>query len=141
MKNCQLEFCKFCVLGKKNRVSFKTSTHSSKDVLEYVHTDVWGPAEVESKGGAKYFVTFIDDYTRKVWIYFMRHKSETFSKFTEWKAEVENQTNRKLKCLRSDNGGEFTYTPFLDLCKSEGIIHHFTTPGTPQQNGVAERMN
>ena len=64
-----------------------------------------------------YFVTFIDDYSRKVWVYFMQHKSETFAKFKLWKAEVENQTGRKIKCLRSDNGTEYTDIKFKELCK------------------------
>ena len=60
-----------------------------------------------------YFVTFIDDYIRKVWVYFMRHKSKTFTKFKLWKAEVENQTKRKIKCLRSDNRTEYTDSRFM----------------------------
>ena len=88
-----------------------------------------------------YFVTFIDDYTKKVWVYFMRHKSETFAKFKLWKAEVENQTERKIKCLRSDNGTEYTDSRFMELCEQHGIKRHFTIRKIPQQNGVAERMN
>ena len=88
-----------------------------------------------------YFVTFIDDYTKKVWVYFMRHKSDTFAKFKLWKAEVENQTERTIKCLRSDNGTEYTDSKFMELCEQHGIKRHFTVRKTPQQNGVAERMN
>ena len=60
-----------------------------------------------SLGGNMYFVSFIEDYSRKVWVYFMRHKSKMFAKFKLWKAEVENQTRRKIKCLRSDNGTKY----------------------------------
>ncbi|KAG9444833.1 hypothetical protein H6P81_016173 [Aristolochia fimbriata] len=126
IKSCRLNFCKFCVLGKQHRVSFKLSSRRSKGILEYVHADAWGPASVVSMGGAKYFGSFIDDFSRKVW---------------EWKIEVEKQTGKEVKCLRTDNGGEFTGRKFKDFCKNEGIVHHFTTPGTPQQNGVAERMS
>ena len=110
-------------------------------MLDYVHSDVWVPSTTKSKGGVEYFVTFVDDYLRKVWIYFIKHKSEVFTKFKEWKAEVERKTGKKIKYLRTDNGGEYTYKPFLELCKAEGITRHFTVPKTPQQNGVAERMN
>ena len=71
----------------------------------------------------------------------MRHKNEVLQIFLEWKKMVENQTDRKIKKLRSDNGGEYTYDPFLKVCRDEGIVRHFTVPGKPQQNGVAERMN
>ena len=64
-----------------------------------------------------YFVTFIDDYTKKVWVYFMQHKSKTFAKFKLWKTEVENQTERKIKCPRSDNGTEYTDSRFMELCE------------------------
>ena len=64
-----------------------------------------------------YFMTFIDDYTKKVWVYFMRYKSDTFAKFKLWKAKVENQTGRKIKCLRSDNGTEYTDSRFIELCE------------------------
>ena len=129
------------MLGKQNRVQFKTATHKTEGILVYVHTDVWGPTRVASRGGHMYFVTFIDDYTKKVWVYFMRHKSEMFVKFKLWKVEVENQTERKIKCLRSDNGTEYTDSRFMELCEQHGIKRHFTVRKTPQQNGVAERMN
>ena len=60
--------------------------------------------------------------------------------FLEWKKMVVNQTDKKIKRLRSDNGGEYTYDPFLKVCRDEGIVRHFTVPGKPQQNGVAKRM-
>ena len=141
VKTCKLDFCKFCVLGKQNKVQFKAAMHKTEGILDYVHTDVWGPARVASRGGYVYFVTFIDDYSRKVWVYFMQHKSETFAKFKLWKAEVENQTGRKIKCLRSDNGTEYTDIKFKELCEQHGIKRHFTVRKTPQQNDVAKRMN
>ena len=69
-----------------------------------MHSDVWGATQVLSLGGSRYYVTFIDDYSRKVWVYFLKQKFEVFSKFKLWKADVENQTGRKVKYLRSDNG-------------------------------------
>ena len=86
-------------------------------------------------------LTIIDDFSRKLWVYFLKNKSEAFSKFKEWKILIENQTGRKVKRLRTDNGLEFCSNEFNDFCKKEGIARHLTIPGTPQQNGVAERMN
>ena len=141
VRSCKLDFCKYCVFGKQCRVSFKTASHSSEGVLDYVHADVWGPVSVASHSGSYYFVSFIDDYSRKVWVYFMKHKSEVFGIFKQWKAQVENQKCRKVKYLRTDNGTEFKNSEFMEFCKNEGIARHFTVKRTPQQNGVAERMN
>ena len=96
-------------------MQFKTATHKIEGVLDYVHTDVYGLVQTTSLGGSVYFVSFIDDNSRKVWVYFMRHKSETFSKFKLWKTKVENQIRRKIKCLRSDNGTEYTNSRFSEL--------------------------
>jgi transposase InsO family protein len=141
VKMCKLDFCKFCILGKQNRVQFKTATHKTEGILDYVHSNVWGPVRAASRGGHVYFLTFIDDFSRKVWIYFIRHKSETFAKFKLWKVEVENQTRRKIKCLKSDNGTEYKNYKLKDFREQHGIKRHFTVRMTPQQNGVVERMN
>ena len=141
IKICKLDFCKYCVFGKQNKVQFKTTTHKIEEVLDYVHTNVWGPVRVASLGGSMYFVSFIDDYSQKVWVYFMRHKSEMFATFKLWKTKVENQTRRKIKCLRSNNGTKYTDSKFTELCERHGIKRHFTISKTSQQNGVAERMN
>ena len=88
-----------------------------------------------------YFLTFIDDNTRYVWVYSSKNKSEVYEKFVEWKALVENSTEQKLKTLRTDNGGEYTSAEFTVYLKKEGMCHEFTVPKTPQQNGMAEQMN
>ena len=85
-----------------------------------------------------YYVSFIDDFSRKTWIYFLKGKSEVFSKFKEYKALVENQADRKIKTLRSDNGGEFTSEEFKEICRESGIKRELSTPYNPQQNGVLE---
>jgi len=86
-------------------------------------------------------MTIIDDFSRKLWVYFLKHKNEAFSTFKEWKLLIENQTGKKIKRLRTDNGLEFCSNEFNDFCKKEGISRHLTIPGTPQQNEVTERMN
>ena len=126
VKACKLDFCKYCVYGKQHRVNFKTDSHTSKGVLDYIHSDVWGPVSVSSHSSAQYFVSFIDDYSRKVWIYFMKHRFDVFGIFKKWKAQVENQTGRKIKYLRTYNGLEYRDKEFIRFCELECVTHHFT---------------
>ena len=88
-----------------------------------------------------YYVSFIDDFSRNTWIYFIKKKSKIFNRFKEFKALVENQTEKKIKVLRTDNSGEFCSKEFEELYKKYGIAWQKTTPYTPQQNGVAKIMN
>ena len=90
---------------------------------------------------AKYFLTFIDEFSRYCWVYFLKHNSEFFGLFKIFKALVENQSGRKLKVLRSDNGGEYVKYDFIQYCVDAGIHMQHSIPYTPQQNGVAERKN
>eukprot|EP00253_Pinus_taeda_P007076 PITA_07076 len=90
---------------------------------------------------AQYYVIFVDDFSRKCWIFFMQKKSETYSKFCEFKALVEKELGKKVKALRSDNGGEYISDEFKDFCKAEGIRRERIAPHNPQQNGVAKRKN
>ena len=100
-----------------------------------------GPFNIQARGGYEYFVTFTDDHSCFGHVYLMRHKSETFDKFKEYKALVEKQLGKVIKTLRSDRGGEYLSGEFEDFLKEEGIVSQLTTLSTPQQNGVAERRN
>ena len=122
-------------------MSFPSGGKRTKHILELVHNDVFGPVKVPSLGKSVYYVSFIDDFSRNKWIYFLKKKSEVFDRFKEFKALVENQTEKKIKVLRIDNGGEFCSKEFEEFCKKCGIAWQKTTPYTPQQNAVAERMN
>lgn len=93
------------------------------------------------QGGAEYFLTFTDDKTKYTWVYILKTKDQVFDCFLQWKALVERQSKRKLKTLRTDNGGEYTSNKFEKYLKDEGIRHEKTVPKTPKQNGVAERLN
>lgn len=141
IKVSKLEFCEDCVFGKQHRLSFSTGVHKTRGLLDYIHSDVWGPSRVPSKGGARYFVTFIDDFSRYVWIYLMKTKDEVTEIFKKFKTMVEKQTGRSIKRIRSDNGGEYKNDPLREFCEAEGIMRHWSTSYTPQQNGVAERLN
>ncbi|TYK10877.1 Retrovirus-related Pol polyprotein from transposon TNT 1-94 [Cucumis melo var. makuwa] len=141
VKNVELPFCEHCIMEKSTRVKFGKGKHTTKGILDYVHSDLWGPTKEVSMGGSRYFISIIDDFSRKVWIYPLKQKDEAFGKFLEWKKQVENQTGRKVKYLRTDNGLEFVNNKFNHFCKSDGITRHFTVTYTPQQNGLAERFN
>ncbi|MCO5587916.1 hypothetical protein L7F22_041868 [Adiantum nelumboides] len=94
-----------------------------------------------SQGGAAYFCTFIDDYSCKDWVYFLKHKDEVLKVFKTFLQLVENQSGQKLKCLRIDFGGEYVSKAFQDFCEAKGIKQELTAPYNPSQNGIAERMN
>ena len=133
--------CEACQFGKQAKSAFPHDKHVSSNVLEVVHSDVWGPAKTTSMGGCTFYVTFIDDHTRKVWVYFMKEKSEVFTHFQNFKAMVEKQTGKYVQCLRSDGGGEYFSNEFNNFLKKHGIQRQFSCRYTPQQNGVAERKN
>ena len=138
----KLSFCEGCVEGKMQRKPFKSLTHQqSKKKLELVHSDVCEPLQVESIGGSRYFVTFIDDYSRCVSVHFIKHKTEVFEKFKLFEAMVTKERGEPMMKLRTDNGGEYISTDFQEYLASKRIEHQLTVPHSPQQNGVAERQN
>jgi transposase InsO family protein len=94
-----------------------------------------------SHQGNQYFITFIDDFSRKSFTYFINTKDQAFNKFREFKSQVEKETGRHIKFLRTDRGGEYTSNYFQSYLKNHGIQHQLTAPYSPQQNGVAERFN
>jgi hypothetical protein len=127
--------------GRTSRTLFQRGTRKAEGALELIHSDVCGPMPSSSISGYVYYVSFIDDYSRKTWIYFLKSKDEVFSKFKEFKALIENISERNIKILRSDNGGEYTSKEFVRFCRDVGIKRELTTPYNPQQNDVAERKN
>ncbi|KAE9023480.1 hypothetical protein PR003_g13857 [Phytophthora rubi] len=128
--------------GKQAVEAFpKRSKTKTSRVLELVHTDVMGPMKSTSKGGAKYILTFVDDFSRYVVVYFLKKKSEVASKLKEFMRFYEKQWGERLMCLRSDNGTEFVNKDVARICTLNGIMHQRTVPYSPQQNGVAERVN
>ena len=89
--------CEACLQGKMTRSPFIGQMVRAKELLEIIHSDVYGPFSKMASGGFCYFITFIDDLSRYGHLFFMKHKSESFEKFKEFKARVENQTQKKLK--------------------------------------------
>ena len=121
--------CEACMKGKHSRKPFKsTGARHTKD-LELIHSDVCGPMPTTSVGGAKYFV------------YFMNSKTEVFEKFKEFKHLVENQLNKRIKALRTDNSLDYVNSHLSKILKNNGIIHEKTVAYSPEHNGLAERFN
>lgn len=140
IKQVHMKQCTNCLAGKQNRISFKSSPPSRVDkILDLVHSDLCGPMPL-SLGGARYWVTFIDDHSRKIWVWTLKTKDQVTETFKNFLNLVERQTGIKLKCIRTDNGGEYIGS-FDEICKRNGIRHQLTPPKTPQLNGLAERMN
>jgi hypothetical protein len=142
LKQIDLDFCEHFVYGKHKRVGFlRVRKENKSEMLDLVHTNVWGPAQISSLGGSHYYVTFIVVAARKTWVYCIRQKYDVFDTFKKWKALVENEVGKRLKCLRSDNEGEYFNKEFDDYCSYHGIQREKKVPGTPRENGVSERMN
>jgi hypothetical protein len=133
--------CNGCAQGKNIKNPFLKSDSKAKGFLELIHSYVCGPMPSTSISGYVYYVSFIDDYSLKTWVYFLNSKDEVFGKFKEFKALIENLSERKIKTLRSYNGGEYTSKEFVNFCKYVGIKRELITPYNPQQNGVVERKN
>ena len=133
-----LSKCQICATSKLTRTTCGSVTRETK-LLELIHFDLGDLKQTMTRGGKKFYVTFIDDYSRFTRVYLLINKDEVFDMFLSYKAEVENQLDRKIKRIKSDRGGE--YIPLNDYCENEGIIHEVTPPYSPKSNGVAERKN
>ena len=134
--------CEACIAAKQTRRPFpQKSEPSTERPGELTHTDVWGPARSPTPTGMKYFVTFIDDYTRRGCVKFLRQKNEASDKLMEHLTWIERQTSYVPKRVRMDNGTEYLNNTLTKWCQEKGIILEITAPYSPQQNGVAERYN
>jgi hypothetical protein len=123
ISNCSLDFdfYEHCLHGKKNRVRFPSGATRTRGILQLVHSDVFGPVSVPSLGKYVYYASFIDEFLSNTWIYFLRKKYEVFDTFKEFKSHVENQTEKRIKVPRTDNGREFCENEFEEFCKKCSI--------------------
>ncbi|PKU68164.1 Retrovirus-related Pol polyprotein from transposon TNT 1-94 [Dendrobium catenatum] len=133
--------CKSCMSCKGHKLSFERSNSSTKAPLELVHSDVWGPSPVPSHQGFRYYIIFVDDFSRFVWLFPLMFKSDVPNIFSNFVKFIEWQTNRKLKVIRTYGGGEFVNHHFRAVTKTTGIHHQTSCPYTPEQNGIAERKH
>ena len=140
--NEEPSFCEACVKGKMHCLPHHPLREvKSTERLQLVYTDVCGPMQTLSHGGSRYFITFTGDYSRYCQTYFLKRKSEALEKFKEFKESAENESGHKIKALRADRGGEYLSQEFKDYLKLCGIRAESTAAYSPQQNGVAERLN
>ena len=112
----QIDTCKGCTLGKYAKSSFQDQDRRAIAILERVHSNVCGPSSLASTAKQRYYVIFIDDFSRRCWIYFMQKKDQTFLRFCEFKASAEKESGKKIKALRSDNGGEYISQQLKYFC-------------------------
>ncbi|KAL4363850.1 hypothetical protein GQ457_04G022040 [Hibiscus cannabinus] len=117
------QLCEACIKGNEHKQRFEVGkSWRARRPLEIVHTDIAGPLDIPSLGGNMYYLTFIDDYSRKCWVYALKEKSEALAKFKEFKAMTEKQSGQYIKILRSNRGGEYTIKLFEDFCKEHGYV-------------------
>nr|XP_034195290.1 uncharacterized protein LOC117611448 [Osmia lignaria] len=136
------EQCPGCCVGKSTKAPCKKiSGRQSNEILELTHSDICGPIQVSSIGGARYFMTLIDDFSRKAEVHFLKNKNEVPQIIQQYIVKVERQKSLKVKRFRTDNGLEFCNRETKELFDSLGIKHERTCVETPQMNGVAERLN
>ena len=139
---CDRKFeCEICQLVKMTKTTFPKRSERKTELLELIHSDLCGPMRVESKAKVKYFMTFIDDYSRCCEVKFLKKKSEAFQAFKDYRTLVENQKEKKVKCLLSDNGTEYLNREFDEYMKKYGIQRRLTIAHNPEQNGISERKN
>ncbi|CAN1852261.1 Retrovirus-related Pol polyprotein from transposon TNT 1-94 [Linum perenne] len=122
----QLEVCEDVVCpgfqyGKAHQLPYEDSKFRAKVPLELIHSDVFGPIRQGSRSGYKYMITFIDDYSRYVWLDFMKEKSEALEKFKLFKEKAKTEAGQNVQCLRTNNGGEYTSHEFCNYLKKLGI--------------------
>lgn len=134
--------CADCFTGKQHRnpIPNKSEWCASK-ILELIHVDICGPIEPISSNGKRQLLCFINDYSRKGWVYFLIQKSKALECFKKYKKLVEKEVKTPIKCLRTDRGGEFNSTKFKLFFEEEGIKRQLTTSYTPHQNSVMEHTN
>jgi hypothetical protein len=132
--------CEICHFSKSSRLPFKSSVTQTTQIFEIVHSDVWGPFS-SSLDDFKYFVTFIDDFSRVTWVYLLKSKCEVFEYFKYFHKLVTTQFSAKIKIVRTDNGSEYMSHNMTNYLNSNGILHQTSCVSTPQQNGIAERKN
>lgn len=126
-----------CQLGKSKKLPFSNSSQESIAPLELIHSDVWSTS-THFLSGCRYYVIFIDDFTRFFWLFPISNKSDVFSTFVKFKQLVEKQFNYSIKQFRSGNGSEYFSDTFKEFLTCNGIFHCLSCPHTAQQNCFAE---
>ncbi|KAH9698504.1 Integrase catalytic domain-containing protein [Citrus sinensis] len=136
------KICEACQFEKQIKTSFKNKNHiSTSKPLELLHIDLFGPSRYASLNGKYYAFVIVDDYSRYTWVLFLANKDDALDAFKVLCKKLQNEKGHGIVCIRSDHGGEFENHAFESFCNNLGIEHQFSSPRTPQQNGVVERKN
>nr|GEU71077.1 hypothetical protein [Tanacetum cinerariifolium] len=134
--------CSACEKGKHHRANFKTKqTSSIKKCLHLLHMYLFRPVTSRSINHEKYTIFIVDEYSKYTWVYFLKKKSQAPKTITSFIKRVENQNDIKVRQLKTDNGTEFRNIILVNFYDEKGISQNFSSPYTPEQNGVAERKN
>jgi|UniRef100_A0A2N9EJY9 hypothetical protein len=133
--------CVSCQLAKQPALSFTNSDSSSHASFDLIHSDIWGPSPTATVGGSKYFVIFVDDFSRYTWIYLMHNRSELAQIYRTFAQMISTQFSKTIKIFRTDNAMEYRDSQFLDFIHTQGTIIQRSCAGTSQQNGRAERKH
>ena len=133
--------CSSCQTAKSCRLPFSLNKKIDSAPLTKIHCDLWGPVPISSVQQFKFYAIFIDDHSRFTWFYPLKNKSSFFKTFVSFQRMVENQFNSKIKIFQCDGGGEFELKEFITHLDNHGIVKNISCPGTPEQNGIAERKH
>ena len=133
------DICSVCMSCKSVRQVSRKRQHQVEESLGLIHMDISGPWTPITPRGEKYFVTVTDDATRFVWVMLLKRRSDLPDALAKWKAEAELRSGKRLLRVRADNAGEHVGHEMRNLLT--GVSMEFSTPYTPEQNGVAERLN
>ncbi|KAM0049229.1 putative RNA-directed DNA polymerase [Helianthus debilis subsp. tardiflorus] len=133
--------CDSCLKAKFTRLPFPVSAIKSKECFDLLHCDIWVKYRKPSLTEANYFLTIVDDYSRSVWVFLLKHKSDASDCLIGFCKLIKTQFNKDVKKIRCDNGGEFTSNRMVSFYTKQGMFLETTCPHTPQQNGVVERKH
>lgn len=138
--NTRSHFCDSCIRAKQSRLPFLCFAKTSS-CFDLIHVDIWGRYRHASIDGAHYFLSIVDEFSRGVWVYLMKTKTEAAYFLVMFYNMVETQFGKRVKRIRTDNGSEFRSQHMLDFYMKHGILLETSCPYTPQQNGVVERKH
>lgn len=139
--NKHINPCSSSIASKCYKLVFDSSQNRQTQPLSLIHSDVWGPTPILSCQGFKFYVLFVDDFSRYSWVFPIQHKSDVFQIFVNFRTQIERFTSQNIKILRTDGGSEYLNSTFKNYLTKHGITHQISCPYTLEQNGLAERKH